>query len=246
MQLKQRSNMNLFRSILHDLALVMLVIAGALGCAVLYKALKIEGDVNAALVTVNTPKSGTLSMLDDTIYQGRLTIDAMNKVILHEQTQLGTIDGYARNMDAEISGLVTHVNTTLDSVSGSATQVKETLSTLTGHITPILDSANTTVTKAGEAVDLLKPIELNTAKSMADLDLSLVDVPAVVANAKNITYNFGQTTYDFQLKFHEFMFPAPCLTKWCKVQRTWPYVKGAASLAEPFYWGQQLFENHIP
>lgn len=173
--------MNLLRAILHDLALVMLVIAGALGCAVLYKALGIESNVTTALVTVNKPKSGTLSMLDDTIFQMRLTIDATNKVLIHEQTQLGTIDGYARNLDAEVAGLASHGTIALDAFGGVATEGKQTLTTLTAHITPVLDSTTTAINTGTDYFQKKQP--------QFDLLLTHVDDLTVSGNGSVVKFN---------------------------------------------------------
>jgi ABC-type transporter Mla subunit MlaD len=241
------------RSILHDLALVVLVTGGVLACLVLWKALGIESNVNAALATVNAPKSGTLSMLDDTIFQGRLTIDATNKVLLHEQNQLGTIDGYARNLDTEISGLADHSDTTLDSLAGSATQATKTLNTastslqtITDGITPVLASTKSTVDDVGVAVGSVGTAAKGLLPIESDTDTAVRGLLPLEANAATITGNLGATTTDFQTKFHVFLFPPPCKTFGCKVKRTWPYIKGGAEMVEPLYWGQQLFENRVP
>jgi hypothetical protein len=135
--------MRLLRTILHDLALAILVVAGVLACLVLRKALAIEdattgtlAGFNTALATVNTPKSGTLSMLDDTIFQGRLTIDATNKVLIHEQNQLSTID-------ADIASLSGHIESTLTTLSGTATAGTGALNAFAGTANAAARSLNT-------------------------------------------------------------------------------------------------------
>jgi hypothetical protein len=245
--------MALLRSILHDLSLAILVVAGVLACLVLWKALGTVDAVNVALATVNAPKSGTLSMLDDTIFQSRLTIDATNKVLLHEQNQLGTIDGYARNLDTEISGLADHSDTTLDSLAGSAAQATKTLNTastslqtITDGITPVLASTKSTVDDVGAAVGSVGTVAEGILPLESDADAAVRGLFPLEANAATITGNLGATTTDFQTKFHVFLFPAPCKTFGCKLARTWPYVRGATQMVEPLYWGQQLFENRTP
>jgi hypothetical protein len=194
--------MNLLRKILHDIALLILTVGGVLACLVLWKALGIESDVNSALATVNAPKSGTLSMLDDTIFQSRLTIDATNKVLIHEQNQLGTIDLYARNLDAEISGLADHSDTTLDALAGSAAQATKTmntastsLQTITDGITPVLASTKSTVDDVGVAVAGLRPVETAAAKSVADFDALILNpnIPKIIDNGQTISNAFVTT-----------------------------------------------------
>ena len=72
-------------------------------------------------------------MLDDTILQGRLTIDATNKVLIHEQTQLGAIDGYASHLDREVSNLAGSGSRTLDAITGTARGSTDTLSAVQGR-----------------------------------------------------------------------------------------------------------------
>jgi hypothetical protein len=145
---------------------------------VLYKAIGIEnastgtlGGVNTALATINAPKSGTLSMLDDTIFQGRLTIDATNKVLIHEQTQLGTLD-------TDIANLSGNVDTTLTALSGTATAASTSLKTLTDGISPVLVSTNVAVGQIGATVAGLQPVETAATKTVQDAD-ALVTSPDV-------------------------------------------------------------------
>jgi hypothetical protein len=170
--------MALLRTILHDLALVVLVAAGVLACLVLHKALAIEdattgtlAGFNTALATVNTPKSGTLSMLDDTIFQGRLTIDATNKVLIHEQSQLGTLD-------TDIASLSGHADSTLTTLSGTAQIASTSLQAISDHLTPALDATTTTVKQVGTTMAGLQPLESDAAKTVQDGD-ALVTSPDV-------------------------------------------------------------------
>ena len=126
---------------------------------------------NTALKTINTPKSGTLSMLDDTILQGRLTIDAVNKVTIHEQNQLSTLDG-------DIAETFGNANATLVTLNGTLTTANGSIADLTRSANGVLDTTNTTIGAAqpvlgratlfvGHADDLVvqaQPIVTNTAE----------------------------------------------------------------------------------
>ena len=187
--------MTLLRSILHDIALAVLIAAGVLACVVLYKAIGIEnastgtlGGVNTALATVNRPKSGTLSMLDDTILQGRLTLDATNKVLIHEQTQLGTLD-------TDIANLSGKVDTTLTALSGTATAASTSLKTLTDGISPVLVSTNVAVGQIGATVAGLQPVEKAATKSFTDMDALALNPnwPQLIENAQKVSGEFVTT-----------------------------------------------------
>lgn len=119
--------------------------------------------VNVSLKTINMPKSGTLSMLDDTIYQGRLTIDATNHMLIHEQTQLTT-------MDADLARVTGSVNTTLAALSGTAQTASRSIQDATDHLTPVLDAATSTTLDVGTATRRLLPIEDDADASVKHFD----------------------------------------------------------------------------
>jgi len=100
--------------------------------------LRVIAQANTALKTINTPKSGTLSMLDDTILQGRLTIDAVNKVTIHEQNQLSTLDG-------DIAETFGNANATLVTLNGTLTTANGSIADLTRSANGVLDTTNTTI-----------------------------------------------------------------------------------------------------
>ena len=125
--------------------------------------------INKSLDTINTPKSGTLSMLDDTILQGRLTFDATNKVLLHEQTQLGTIDGYASQISTDIHGVST-------SLRGAADAGRDSAQAATGTLTAATRAIQTVTIDAKTASDLLvqlKPLIASYTATGNDLDTSV-------------------------------------------------------------------------
>jgi hypothetical protein len=130
--------------------------------------------MNAALDTINRPKSGTLSMLDDTILQGRLTIDATNKVLIHEQTQLGAIDGYASHLDREVSNLAGSGSRTLDAITGTARGATDTLS-----------AAQTDLKTLDTSLTAFPPLLERSTATVGDLDALLKD-KAVYGTLDNV------------------------------------------------------------
>jgi hypothetical protein len=130
--------------------------------------------INAALDTINRPKSGTLSMLDDTILQGRLTIDAANKVAIHEQQQLGAIDGYASHLDREVSNLAGSGSRTLDAITGTARGATDTLS-----------AAQTDLKTLDTSLTAFPPLLERSTATVGDLDALLKD-KAVYGTLDNV------------------------------------------------------------
>lgn len=167
----------LLQSALAILALTVSISVGALGFAG-YRAITALSTtlsrINAALDTINRPKSGTLSMLDDTILQGRLTIDAANKVAIHEQTQLGAIDGYASHLDREVSNLAGSGSRTLDAITGTARGATDTLS-----------AAQTDLKTLDTSLTAFPPLLERSTATVGDLDALLKD-KAVYGTLDNV------------------------------------------------------------
>ncbi len=242
--------MTLLRSILHDIALAVLIAAGALACVVLYKAIGIEnasagtlGGVNTALATINHPCAqgpcGTLAAFTKAVTKAG---DATVTTQIQEQA-------IGKQVSATMTALQTipaHVNGTMDGLTGTAQTASTSLQTITDGLTPVLASTKSTVDDVGAALGSVGTAAKGLLPLESDTDTAVRGLLPLEANAATITGNLGATTTDFQTKFHIFLFPPPCKTFGCKVKRTWPYIKGGAEMVEPLYWGQQLFENRVP
>ena len=155
------------RTILHDLALVVLVTAGVLACLVLWKALGIESNVNAALATVNQGCApgpcGTLAAFTKVITKAG---DATVTTQIQEQA-------IGKQVSATMTALQTipeHVNETMDSLTGTAQTASTSLQTITDGLTPVLASTDATVRQAGAAVAGLQPVETAATKMLTDGD----------------------------------------------------------------------------
>jgi hypothetical protein len=159
--------MNLLRSILHDLALVVLVTAGVLACLVLWKALGIESNVNEALATVNQGCApgpcGTLAAFTKVVTKAG---DATVTTQIQEQA-------IGKQVSATMTALQTipaHVNGTMDGLTGTAQTASTSLKAITDGLTPVLASTDATVRQAGAAVAGLQPVETAATKMLTDGD----------------------------------------------------------------------------
>jgi len=235
--------MNLLRSILHDLALAILMVAGVLACLVMWRALGIESNVNEALATVNQGCApgpcGTLAAFTKVVTKAG---DATVTTQIQEQA-------IGKQVSATMTALQTipsHVNGTMDSLTGTAQTASTSLKAITDGLTPVMASTKSTVDDVGAAVGSVGMAAKGLLPLESDADAAVRGLLPLEANAATITGNLGATTTDFQTKFHVFLFPAPCKTFGCKVKRTWPYIKSGVEMVEPLYWGQQLFENRVP
>jgi hypothetical protein len=148
--------------------------------------------------TINTPKLGTLAEVDATLLQGRLTIDAVNKVAIHEQHQLTTIDGYAAKLVADLDTVSRHADRTLDAASGGLTAASMTLGTLNSTIAqaqPLLASSNALVQTANRTV--------------GDYDFFATDphVRDFISHLDSTSSHIDGISADVQYKAHQLLHP---------------------------------------
>jgi len=139
-----------------------------------------------ALDTINRPKSGTLSMIDDTILQGRLTIDATNQVLIHEQNQLTTFD-------ADLANVTGGVDTALASLTGTTDAATESLHTLSKGVSGTLSTANVTLGTLNAAIATIPPLTGRATLFLGDADAILRPIPAIEANIQVDTKLFETT-----------------------------------------------------
>lgn len=250
---------------LRDIALITVPVVGACLVWILWPvrgaikqtsqgSAQILAKVGTALDTVNAPcKDNGHQVVCGTLVQvGQTT---KNTGILAAQGAESVMQSRVL-----IAGAVQNLDKIGDSVTGEVDSLKRLNQPISDAVdafggtakaaTTLLGTANTSLATGTDYFQAKKPqFDLmlgHLDDTIADADTALEGLPPIEANAKTITYNFGATTTDFQLKFHAFLFPVPCKTFGCKLRRTWPYVKGTTEIVEPLYWGQQLFENHVP
>lgn len=158
--------------------------------------------VGTALDTINRPKSGTLSMLDDTILQGRLTIDATNKVLIHEQNQLGTLD-------TDIALLSTHTDATLTALSGTAASASQSLQTISQHAASTLDATTTALGSANERIKGLADTQTRMNSVLAAFDARLEDpnLAKTEANVQEATAQAAIIAKDAKVEEQKYVYP---------------------------------------
>jgi hypothetical protein len=182
-----------------------------------------------ALKTINTPKSGTLSMLDDTILQGRLTIDATNEVLLHEQRQLTTIDRYAAHLDSAVVSISAHTDRALDGVSTAASSLTETATAASTALTAATGAIGTAQT----TIAAFQPVLVGATEAENSLNdlLKRKAVGELLDNLAAGTATGDAILTDVHVASHPFLNPDPCKNKRCKFGRyVWPVIKTGLGL----------------
>ena len=206
----QLPNVNLLRAILHDLALVCLVAAGALGCAVLWKTMGTVDAVNATLVNVNRPckgpdgpdACGTLAQIN----KGVIRMDDLATTAQMQVKQSGLlITATTQNMDkvaTSVTGEVSALQDTTKALTKTAQTASTSLQTLTDDISPVLASTNAAVGQIGATVAGLQPVEKAATKvekaatkSFTDIDALALNPnwPQLIENAQKVSGEFVTT-----------------------------------------------------
>jgi hypothetical protein len=217
-----------------------------------YELTRTENQVSTVLAHADK----TLSGIDQVVSQTGSTV-----------SQLGTT---VSGIQSSISSVATELNQTLSLVNhpcvpgpcGTVADIGKTLNTFRGTAGEIeiaahhednnlstLDSQETKVFQDTDSALLqFSSVETGLTKTNADLDALITD-PNIAATTKNlgtITYNLGQTTGDFQNKFHTFLYPPPCHGLKCNLGKIYTIVKVGSQFAEPAYWADQLVRGALP
>lgn len=235
----------------HAAVILLCVVVGCCAVALTNTADKSLDGVNVALATVNAPcvdnghqvVCGTLAGTAQTEKNiGILAAQGAEQV-----KQSGAlIQATTRNLDAvgaAVTGTMGRLNTTVDEIAGVARTANGSLATLSTHTQTAIDTANSALGTLDTAIATQNAA---LSKSQADFQAVLDPIPAIEDDVKISAYELGQTTTDFQTRFHLLLFPPPCKTFGCKLARAYPYIKDAAALGESAYWTRALFENVKP
>jgi ABC-type transporter Mla subunit MlaD len=111
--------------------------------------------------------------------------------------------------------------------------------TFFGDVHGTVTTANTLLATTNAGMQTEFP---NLEKTTTDFDafIQSPDFTGSVHNLDVITGNLGQTTGDFQKKFHDVLFPPPCTNWKCHLKEDWGIIRGTLELLEPAYYGSQL------
>lgn len=178
---------------------------------------------------------------------------------------LGNVNNTVRLMDNTLTivnqtcgdghpcGTLADVAKTLNTIRGTAGQVEiaaahenKNLTTLDQQEATLFSDVHGTITTANTllaATNLGMQTEFpNLEKTTTDFDsfIQSQDFTSTVHNANVITANLGQTTGDFQKKFHDVLYPPPCTNWKCHLKEDWGIIRGGLELLEPAYYGSQL------
>jgi hypothetical protein len=137
-------------------------------------------------------------------------------------------------------------------VNASAIAVQRTADAASG----LLASARTTtdalpplVGDVRTAVEGLPPVEDQATAALVNFNriLASKDVSEGLHGFAVTADNAGGITGDFRARFHEILYPPPCQTFGCKMEKVvWPAIKDLPVFGESLYWTKALVTNQKP
>jgi hypothetical protein len=144
---------------------------------------------------------------------------------------------------------ITSAASDLHEVAGQASSSLESVRDDAGLIT---STFNDTMGQTQKTIEGIQPVEtslvgeIDAAHAATDSVNRFVASPDLIAtlhNANTVSSNMALTSTDFQKKFHDVLYPPPCKGSMCWLIKSWPYIKDAGEMAEPAYWGLQVFKG---
>jgi hypothetical protein len=196
----------------------------------------------------------TLSQVSTSVSRTQASITAASNSLVQVQNGLLPVENGLLATTNSLNSTLLTVNSPCGGghPCGTLADVAKTLNTVRGTFGQIEVAANhenknLTNLDAQEA-QLFADTHLafqGVSKATLDLDALFTDpkITTTISSVNTIASNLGQTSTDFQTKFHSVLFPPPCSGKLCFVKKAWPYIKTASELAEPAYWGSQLIQS---
>ena len=189
---------------------------------------------------------------DGVLNQVKTSTVSIDNSLSRVPNQLSEVTGNINNTLALVNriclpgpcGILADVSKTLNTVRGTFGQIEvaanhedRNLTTLDSQESQLFVDTHTTLTG-------FIPIQTGLSKTIFDAD-SLITSPDLIGTLHNFnttTYNIGQTTGDFQSKFHAFLYPPICKGFKCHIGQDINDVRIGSQFAEPAYWAYQLFK----
>jgi hypothetical protein len=230
-------------------ALVSVAVFLGFGSYLLWVTTQAEKQLGSQAAAVLSHFESTLSKTDYVIAQTGTAVSGIQTSVAQTQASLSSVASGLNQTIALVNhpcapgpcGTVADIGKTLNTFRGTAGEIEiaahhedSNLGTLDIQETQLFQHTDSVVT--------------GLAKTNTDLDtfISSPDLSSTVRNVNGITYSLGQTSADFQNKFHSFLYPPPCHGIKCDIGKIYTIVKIGSQFAEPAYWADQLVRGALP
>lgn len=188
----------------------------------------------------------TLSSVDDTMALADIEIESSAQEVYSIAQNINkTLYTVNKNCDTAPCGTLADVARTLNTVRGTFGQIEVAAIHENNNLTTLDSQEAQLFTDTHSVLTGAVPIETGLSKTIFDVDgfVTSPDLTGSIHNFNTITYNFGQTTGDFQNKFHSFLYPPKCKGFKCDIGKVYEGIKVGSQLAEPTFYGYSLWQS---
>lgn len=219
------------------------------GCYLLWTASRSDEQLTVQTSKILTHADSTLTNVDGLVAQVGPVLTGVTKTVSQTEKDISQV---TTPLAGVVSGLKQSValvnNQCVPGPCGTLADINKTLGTFrltAGQLEIAANHEDKNLTNLDGQEDQLYA---DTHQAIMNFNLLLAspDLVAAIKNSATITNNLGQTTADFQTKFHAFLFPPPCKGWKCHIKDGYEALKIGSQFAEPAYWGWALVNRIKP
>ena len=198
-----------------------------------------------------------------TLSAANTTIANANSVITQVGSTFSSVAGSISQTENDVRGVATQLNGVASGLQktealinapcvpgpcGTVADIGKTLNTgrlAIGQFEIAANSFDKNQTRFYRQEDQLYG-EADQAFNHFNILLTSPDLSGSIHNFNTISYNLGNTTTDFQTKFHDFLYPPPCKGFKCWIKTGYETIRIGSQLMQPAYYGWAISSGARP
>lgn len=220
-------------------ALVSLIIFFSFGSFLIYRTIQAEE-------TLMPQISATISAANASIVHVNSAVDQTNKTLLGISQTTSDVGKQIGEFTKQASGVATDLQKTVSLVNapcvpgpcGTVADIAKTLNTgrlAIGQVEIAVNSFDKNQDRFYRQEDSLYA-DADQSFNHFNTLLTSPDLTESIHNFNTISYNLGQTTTDFQTKFHSFLYPPACHGFGCFMKKSYNTIRVGSQLVQPAYY----------
>ncbi|HEX5426666.1 MAG TPA: hypothetical protein VFW94_24350 [Candidatus Acidoferrales bacterium] len=165
------------------------------------------------------------------------------------EKNVGIVAAKAAEQVMQNGKLLQSAVTNLNQTSAHVNDEIESMRKLTDAATNTANQTTTDLQTVDGVVSSFRPIPNQMSVFLAHTDDTVngVAVRSTLNSISGMAVNFDQASGDFAKRFHAILYPPPCRTFGCRLQKyAWPIMKDGAAFGSDVYSVEQIFGKTIP
>jgi hypothetical protein len=219
--------------------LVSVIVFLGFGSFLIYRTIQTEETLVPQISATISAANTSITHINSTIDQANKTLSGVSQTTSEVGKQIGEFTKQASGVAVGLQKTVALVNAPcVPGPCGTVADVAKTLNTsrlAIGQVEIAVNSFDKNQDRFYQQEDKLYA-DADQSFNHFDSLLTSSDLAGSIHNFNTISSNLGQTTTDFQTKFHSFLYPPPCKGFRCYIKTGYEAIKIGAQLAEPSYY----------